>query len=338
MTAIRTYQRILKIIIAIFVPVIVCRCEYIKDDMSNCGIYLEFIYDYNMEYADAFGSQVPTVDVLIFDAEGKYLSTRSMRREELIGGKRMMLDNLANGKYKILTIGGFSESFLISDIEGKDLTPGKTTLEEVQIALKQDEQTISYEFEPLWISRIVEIDYRADLAVFPVYLVKDTKRFYLEIISQEGEESIRNDNQKYTFEIVAPEGTVYGYDNAPRSKETVLYTPYWSLTESKTDVLSASRLNTMRLLYTQGDHRIIVRNVQTGASLWNYDLMKLLEHTKPEKRPDGTELTMQEYLDRQSEWNIGILYKEISGNKDAEFTAIAIKINGWIIWLNDIDI
>lgn len=27
-------------------------CDVMKEDTDNCGVYLEFIYDYNMEYVD----------------------------------------------------------------------------------------------------------------------------------------------------------------------------------------------------------------------------------------------------------------------------------------------
>lgn len=37
-------------------------CDVMKEDTDNCGVYLEFIYDYNMEYVDSFDPWVNTVD------------------------------------------------------------------------------------------------------------------------------------------------------------------------------------------------------------------------------------------------------------------------------------
>lgn len=65
--------------------------------------------------------------------------------------------------------------------------------------------------------------------------------------------------------------------------------------------------------------------------------MTLLSKTKPEKRPDGSVLPMQEYLDRQSEWHIVILYKG-DENVEGGFVAIGVKINGWLLWLRDIEL
>lgn len=71
---------------------------------------------------------------------------------------------------------------------------------------------------------------------------------------------------------------------------------------------------------------------RAGNSLWEYDLMELLEEIKAGLYP-GSSLSMQEFLDRQSEWNLKIRYKDKGG-----FVAVAIEVNGWIIWLNDIGV
>lgn len=44
-----------------------------KEDTDNCGVYLEFIYNYNMEYVDSFDPWVNTVDIFVFDADERFL-------------------------------------------------------------------------------------------------------------------------------------------------------------------------------------------------------------------------------------------------------------------------
>jgi len=71
------------------------------------------------------------------------------------------------------------------------------------------------------------------------------------------------------------------------------------------DVIVSARLNTLRLLNRNGwDYKFIIRNADTGAEVWSYNLMTLLSIARPTSRYDGTELPFQEYLDRQSEWNL----------------------------------
>lgn len=67
----------------------------------------------------------------------------------------------------------------------------------------------------------------------------------------------------------------------------------------------SARLNTMRLLNRSGwDYKFIIRDANTEAEVWSYNLMTLLSIARPVSRYDGTELPFQEYLDRQSEWNL----------------------------------
>ena len=51
-------------------------CNTIWSGEEDCpqGLNLRFVYDYNMEYADAFNSQVHCVSVLVFDENGNYVT------------------------------------------------------------------------------------------------------------------------------------------------------------------------------------------------------------------------------------------------------------------------
>lgn len=62
---------------------------------------------------------VNTVDIFVFDTDERFLFTKHARREELVGGKQMLLaDNLPVGHYKILTVGGLTNHFRVSDVRG----------------------------------------------------------------------------------------------------------------------------------------------------------------------------------------------------------------------------
>ena len=76
-------------------------CDSIREDLPRCELWLEFVFDYNMEYADAFNPQVKSVDVLVFDSDDKLLFTKSAEVAALVGGSRMSLtDELDFGSYK----------------------------------------------------------------------------------------------------------------------------------------------------------------------------------------------------------------------------------------------
>ena len=52
-------------------------CSMVYDDLPECryGTRLRFVYDHNIEFADAFSRQVDCLTVLVYDASGRYVTT-----------------------------------------------------------------------------------------------------------------------------------------------------------------------------------------------------------------------------------------------------------------------
>jgi len=305
------------------------------DPGADCGIYLEFIYDYNMEYVDLFDPQVGSVDAFVFDADGKYLFTRRAERSQLINGKRMLLGNdLELGTYQVFTVGGLSDKFRVADTNGKEFVPGETTVEQVRLSLLAQSNEVYHEFPHLWFGAVITFENTIDRHVYPVNLIRNTNGFNLVLIDNDGNTRVaENETPPYTFEIITPESAVYSYKNEPVVEEIMTYYPYYLAPGTEPDNISVGRIHTCRLFYRDNyDYRLIVRDTQTLKVLWDYNLMTLLENTKQQ-----TNLPMQEYLDRQYNWNIAILYKGGAGELEG-FMAIGVRINGWIVWLRDLEI
>lgn len=334
------YRNLAGWVLATIVSVFSVSCESIRGEVDECGMYLEFIYNHNMEYTDSFDPQIGIVDIFVFDEQGRYLFSRQARRENLEDGKKIFIgDNLSFGQYKILVIGEMYNNFRVSDENGNHFRPGITLLEDVRISLIRQSETVAHEFPPLWVGKNIDIHYKSNRSVYPIYLIKNTNRFNLLLSDSGGKKIMQMDNIAYTFEITSPEGAIYGYDNFPRSKETIIYTPFHLTRGDGSGELSEGKLNTARLIYSEEyDYRLRVRHTSTGEIMWDYDLIELLERTKPHLRPDGSVLPLQEYLDRQSEWHIVFLNKGGTSEDGSDFTPHAIEINGWIIWLQDISV
>jgi len=335
-----TYRNIIGLALAIMAPAFIFSC--IREDLEDCRIFLEFIYDYNMEYKDCFNPEVGTVDIFVFDAQGKFLLTRHYFREELIGGNKIDLGSfLPLGEYNILSTGGLSDDFHISDATGNDLIPGVTTIEEVRIALQHVSTEISHEFPAFWLGTEISVKHRKSETAWPVSLVKETNRFHITFIRTNDEiDSRANSETSYTVEIVLPEDAVYDAHNKPLQREELVYKPYLLKADRDSVTLSTAEINTMRLFDNdENPSHLIIRNSKSGEKLWDYDLIDLLTYLKPNHKPDGAELTMQEFLDRKSEWDITLCLKEEDGTGGTEgFTGVGILVNNWIIWINDIGI
>ena len=292
-------------------------CDSISEDLPRCELWLEFVFDYNMEYADAFNPQVKSVDVLVFDSDDKLLFTKSAKVAALVGGNRMSLtDELNFGSYKV--------------------APGTTTLQQVIVSLKRETDVVNFEFQHLYFGEVVEVDHlpsSTDHKIYPVNLIRDTNRFNLALM---GYEENKVDGTQYTFEIQAPENAVYSWENEPTGQGPVTYVPYYTGPGEISDVVMSARLNTMRLLNRSGwDYKFIIRDANTEAEVWSYNLMTLLSIARPVYRYDGTELPFQEYLDRQSEWNLIFTVVEKPGGG---FLQIGIVVGTWIHWLHGMEV
>lgn len=312
-------------------------CDSIREDLPRCELWLEFAFGYNMEYADAFNPQVKSVDVLVFGSDDKLLFSKRTEVAALVGGNRMSLtDELDFGNYKVLTVGCLSGRFRLSDNAGNELVPGTTTLQQVIVILKRETDVVDFEFQHLYFGEVVEVDHlpsNTSHKVYPVNLIRDTNRFNIALMGQ-GEDEV--DGTQYTFEIQAPENAAYSWENEPTGQGPVTYVPYHTGPGEIPDVIVSARLNTLRLLNRNGwDYKFIIRNADTGAEVWSYNLMTLLSIARPTSRYDGTELPFQEYLDRQSEWNLIFTVVE---NPGGGFLQIGLVVGTWIYWLHGIEV
>lgn len=322
-----------------------CACEPIRDGYGDCGVWLEFIFDYNMEFADSFDSQVSTVDVFFFDKSGRFVMSEHAGIDELEGRKRMFIGNdIPFGEYRVLTVGNLSAPFGFTHGGGL-FTPGVTTMADVALALNIEKA--SQEFTHLFFGTAVEVGFKADLSVWPVPLIRETNRFHVMLrtlnhtsADNAGEGAV---DPQHTVEIIAPETGAYNHLNNPVRPGMLVYRPYslrsrLDYTEEGVMRETAAHLNTMRLLGNEWDgYRIIVRDIASGKELWSNDLLSLLAATQHPPRPDGSYLPQSEYFDREGEWNIVIVYKYVEkpvvpADPKEGFTALKIIVNDWIIW------
>jgi len=285
-----------------------------------------------MEYADSFVSDIETVDVFIFDSSDKYLFTKQYTQEQLIENKMLEFGwGLDYGIYKVLTVGGLSDQFEVTDYEEDHFIPGQTTIDNVIVYLNRRSEIVSHEFPPLWVGETATVDYHDAMITYPVHFTKDTNHFTLHLENTNPSEKTMHSSNSYTFEIISPEGAVYSAENIPLLRQTLTYQPYNLTSKTTPTPLSTGQINTCRL-FNSDRYRLVIRNTQTGNIEWDYKLMSLLLYSKPENRPDGSSLPIQEYLDRESEWDITIRHKEDQG----AFVAVAVEINGWIMWMHEI--
>ena len=299
-------------------------CTSIDETLPECRLYVRFRYDYNMEFSDAFASQVNRVDVFVFDKDGTFVIKKSEQGETLGGSYRMPLP-LPAGEYRIaawaLWILGIA-----CDFEMPEPVAGKTTLEELTVRMKREESLVHNKaLNPLWYGGVQAVSFTGrQEQTETVSLIKDTNKFrFILQKSGPGEELDIND---CLFEIRADNG-YYDWNNDLLDDDMISYRPYYL--EKVEDVGIVVEMNTMRLLEHKKVYLTLTRK-SDGKELMRIDLIPYLLLTKME----GHNIPAQEYLDRQSEYAIVFFYNPELLN----FLSTKIVINGWTIWLKGEDL
>lgn len=296
-------------------------CTSIDETLPECRLYVRFRYDYNMEFSDAFASQVNRVDVFVFDKDGTFVMKKSEQGETLGGGSYRMPLPLPAGEYRIAAWAGMSDDF-----EMPEPVAGKTTLEDLTVRMKREESLVHNKaLNPLWYGGVQAVSFTGrQEQTETVSLIKDTNKFrFILQKSGPGEELDIND---CLFEIRADNG-YYDWNNDLLDDDMISYRPYYL--EKVEDVGIVVEMNTMRLLEHKKVYLTLTRK-SDGKELMKIDLIPYLLLTKME----GHNIPAQEYLDRQSEYAIVFFYNPELLN----FLSTKIMINGWTIWLKGEDL
>ena len=296
-------------------------CTSIDETLSECQLYVSFRYDYNMEFTDAFATQVNRVDVFVFDKDGTFIMKKSEQGKTLGSGSYRMQLQLPIGEYRIATWAGMSDAF-----EMPEPIAGKSTLEDLTVKMKREESLIHNKvLEPLWYGEIQTVNFTGKQEqTETVRLIKVTNKFrFILQKSGPGEELDMND---CLFEIRADNG-YYDWNNDLLDDDMISYQPYHL--EKVEDVGIVAEMNTMRLLEHKKVYLTLTRK-SDSKELMKVDLIPYLLLTKME----GHNIPAQEYLDRQSEYAIVFFYNPELLN----FLSTKIMINGWTIWLKGEDL
>lgn len=311
---------------------VLASCVYEDEVPCPCGVRL--VYDMNMEFADAFSAQVDDVTLLIFDAEGRYLDTRTA--QGLLGragGSRMELGDLPVGTYQLLAWAGLCNEAAPYALLPAPPVPGETTLSQLMLRLEGLERG---EYgEPLtdvWHGLLTDFTVTGHSpAEGTIRLTKDTNRFRI-LVQTVGQAMHAAD---YRLGISAANACL-GWDNRPTATPDaeVVYRPYVQTEEVIEDAEGgtavtalAAEMATLRLM-ADGQQRFTVENTARGETVMDIDLIRYLDLMRLDEH---AAMPLQEFLDRENTWNI-ILLMGSDGH------LLTIQINAWILVLNQTEL
>ena len=287
-------------------------CDCFKEDLPECRLSVKFKYDYNMEFADAFHTQVDKVELYVFDKDGKFLFKQAEEGGSLSTGNYLMEVALPVGEYQFVAWAGARDSYDITS-----LIPGTSTITDLKLQLKREESLIiDKELETLWYGEIINVNFTGTIhQTETINLIKDTKR--VRFIFQSYANNWELKMNDYDYEIRESNGYL-GHDNSLLDDDVLSFRPYHM---NQLNSFSASvDLNTMRLMKDRTT-RLVITEKSTSNKVFDINLIDYLAMTNMEDKKIG----MQEYFDRQSNYHIVFF---LSGS----WLAMKIVINGWTVY------
>ncbi|WP_129697607.1 FimB/Mfa2 family fimbrial subunit [Parabacteroides goldsteinii] len=293
-------------------PLIMTSCDSFNEDLLECRLFVKFKYDYNMEFADAFHSQVDKVELYVFDKDGKFLFKQTEEGSTLGTGSYLMEVKLPVGQYQFMAWAGAHDSYDITSLQA-----GVSSITDLKLQLKREETLIiDKELEPLWYGEINNVDFTGTTDQTEVInLIKDTNKVRF-VFQGSNEDSWGVDVNAYTYEIIESNGYL-AHDNSLLGDDNLSFRPYHI--EQKNLAAGIVELNTMRFLANR-NARFVVTEKATGKKVFNINLTDFLVMTKIE----GHNMSAQEYLDRESEYKIVFFFAD-----NDPWLVLQININGW---------
>ena len=322
----------LSLLLCLAAAVLASSCVYEDEVPCPCGV--RFVYDMNMEFADAFAAQVDDVTLLIFDAEGRYLDTRTA--QGLLGragGSRIELGDLPPGTYRLLAWAGLCNEAAPYALLPAPLVPGETTLNQVMLRLEGVRQgEHGAPLADVWHGLLTDFTVTGHSpAEGTIRLTKDTNRF--RILVQTAGQAMRAAD--YCLGISAANACL-GWDNRPGATPDaeVVYRPYVQAEAAIEDEAGGTAVTaltaemaTLRLM-ADGQQRFTVENTARGETLMDIDLIRYLDLMRLDEH---AAMPLQEFLDRENTWNIILLM-------GTDGTLLTIQINAWILVLNQTEL
>lgn len=317
-------------------------CNMVNEDLEACpqGIAVRFVYDYNMERANAFHSQVDCVTLYIFDQSWHLVEKFTESSDVLADETYRMNIDLPAGNYHFLALGGSTcerNSFDVANLNSRDTRAGlsmRLPLDANKISNKRLHDLFYGETEQIYVpkDKITEIT---------IYMMKDTNS--VQIALQELEAPYSVDINDYEFFLEA-DNELLASDNSTVSTGGMLYKPHTAENrvsgyvssmgsvvdpdESQLVQTGVAEFHISRIMLENSEYSyIVVVKKDSGEELIRVpmiDYMVMSRHSGHEWIQSD-----QEYLDRQSTWNFMFFLQ------NGKWFQARVAVNNWILRFNN---
>lgn len=329
-------------------------CDLVYEEEGDCrSVYrVRFVYDRNLKWADAFSSEVNSVNLYIFDENGLFVKEFAESGEQLAQPGfcfRFNDDTILPGKYTLLAWCPNESTRAGSAFIIPSPVPGETHLEEMTCMLSTLSNGQYPEYSdthlPFLYHGLAEVEFpdaHEGLTYdYTVYLTKDTN--HIRIILQElsGEDI---DASQFEMKIDASNGRLAYNNQLLPANPVVTYLP-WSLTADKMALSDNGTitynygligdLSTSRMMASQENefYLTLIRKDTGEEVIANVPVIQYALLAKEYyEEAYGHTMSNQDFLDREDEYVMTFfLY-------NGKWLDSSILINSWRVVLHDYEV
>ncbi|MCH5223166.1 MAG: FimB/Mfa2 family fimbrial subunit [Muribaculaceae bacterium] len=326
----------------------------VLDDEGDCAVhyYLRFVYNMNLKWADAFPSEVTSVNLYAFDENGIFVKEFTGRGSALSEPGYSMELTLDPGNYQLVAwCGLYNDGEEMTSFTVPAPTPGVTTLEELTCSLNTQTNEEYGEYSDKRLYFMYHGDLKVDLPdsqdgedyYYTMPLIKDTNHIRIILQQLSGEDM---DPSQFAFNIESADG-VLAWDNTIASDVKVSYLQ-WNRDEAEAGVSKknpegiyqmeyvkgvVADLSVSRMMVTEAnDFALTVTNLDKGENI--ITRVPIIQYALLSK--DYYELaynhsmTDQEFLDREDEYILTFFLDE-----NMKWIDNTIYIHSWRVVQNN---
>ncbi len=330
--------------VAFLMLVALSSCEKIFDDLEACphGVSLRFVYDYNLEFANAFPKKVDCLTLYVYDAEDNYVATHVVTADSLLSDEdwRMQLE-LPQGNYHFVAYGGLAcekSSFSLEE------EPAQGTRREDLRALLDADCLTSEDSTRRNLHGFYWGELKLETADLfregKVEMMKNTNNVRIVMRDLAGGSLNPED---YSFEVT-DDNTYFGADNylLPSAYGEVTYIPWakgdihYGISGGVSVSGAYAEFSVSRLMKPDAEAgrksteaRLRVVDKEDDRAIIDVPLVDMLMLSRSDYYADMDE---QEFLDRQSEWELLFFID------NGRWVQVWIKVQDWIVKYNRADL
>ena len=183
----------------------------VNDDLSVCGVSVNFTYTKNLDKIDLFAEKVDGIDLFVFDSRDVYIGNYNERGGRLKSPGYSMSLNLFEGAYTFVAWGNLNEDYSLTEF-----VPGQTTLQEAELSLSRINNIVDRQLlAPLYFGSEKVVLKPAEIAnqSITIDMMQDTK--YITVLCKMlplGDPDDPENEDEYTCTITSRNGD-YNFEN-----------------------------------------------------------------------------------------------------------------------------